>query len=321
MRILLVKTSSLGDVVHNLPVATDIAQRFPGAAIDWVVEESFAELPRLHPAVADVLPVAVRRWRKHLASAATWSEMAAFRRRLQGRCYDAVIDTQGLLKSCLIARQALLAPGGRRCGFDRDSIREPLAARCYGQVFAVPRQLHAVERNRQLAGAALGYGTDSPCNYGIAAVPLAADWLPRRDYAVLLTATSRADKLWPEPDWQALGSALIATGLTCVLPGGSAEERQRAARLAGSLGRAVAAPSLGLADLAGLLGGAQLVVGVDTGLVHLAAALERPTLALYCASSPELTGVHAGPLAINLGECGAPPAAGAVVSAALGLLR
>lgn len=321
MRILLVKTSSLGDVVHNLPVASDLARHFPGATIDWVVEEGFADLPRLHPAVDRVLPVAIRRWRRSLLSPATWAEIGAFRRSLREREYDLVIDTQGLLKSALIVGQALLAANGRRCGFGRDTVREPAAARFYDATFDVPRSLHAVERNRRLAAAAAGFVLDRTLDYGIAAgtKPLAADWLPQKDYAVLLTATSREDKLWPEPDWQALGMMLVASGLVCVLPGGNAEERQRAARLATGLGRAIAAPTLGLTDMARLLAGAKMVVGVDTGLVHLAAALGRPTLALFCASDPELTGVHAGPEAVNLGGLGAPPSAGDAVAAALAL--
>lgn len=320
MRILLVKTSSLGDVVHNLPVASDLARRFPHAAIDWVVEETFADLPRLHPAIDRVLPVAVRRWRRQLLLRSTWTEMRRFRAMLRDQAYDLVLDTQGLLKSGLITRQARLAEGGRRCGFSHDTAREPIAARFYDAAFAVPGNRHAVERNRELAAAACGYPQDLPLDYGIAAPPLVAEWLPKKDYAVLLTATSRADKLWPEADWQGLGMALIATGLTCVLPAGSPDERQRAARLANSLGRAVAAPPTGLRDMAALISGARLVVGVDTGLVHLAAALGRPTLALFCASDPTLTGVHAGPQAINLGSRGAPPFPGAVVAAALGLL-
>jgi heptosyltransferase-1 len=320
MRILLVKTSSLGDVVHNLPVATDLARHFPGATIDWVVEEGFADLPRLHPAVDRVMPVAIRRWRRSLLSPATWAEIGAFRRSLREREYDLVIDTQGLLKSALIVKQARLAASGRRCGFGRATVREPAAARFYDATFDVPRSLHAVERNRRLAAAAAGFALDATLDYGIAAAPLAADWAPKKDYAVLLTATSRDDKLWPEPDWHALGLMLVASGLVCVLPGGNAEERQRAARLATTLGRAVAAPPLGLGELAGLLAGAQIVVGVDTGLVHLAAALGAPTLALFAASDPELTGVHAGPRAVNLGSRGAAPSAGEAVAAAMALL-
>lgn len=320
MRILLVKTSSLGDVIHSLPVATDLARRFPGLTLDWVVEESFGDLPRLHPAVRRVLPVAVRRWRTQLLAPATWAEMRDFRTALTAETYDAVLDIQGLLKSGLIAAQARLAVGGHRYGYSRDAAREGIASRFYDRSFDIPRELHAVERNRRLAAAAFDYRPDPAPDYGIRAEPLAADWLPRRDYAVLLTATSRVDKLWPEPDWRALGTALIASGLTCVLPGGSAPERQRAARLVGALGRAIAAPALGLAEMARLIQGARLVVGVDTGLVHLAAALGRPTLGIFAASDPALTGVLAGSRAVNFGGRDAPPSPAAVVAAALELI-
>jgi heptosyltransferase I len=320
VRILLIKTSSLGDVVHNLPVATDLARHFPNVVIDWVVEESFAELPRLHPAVLRVIPVAIRRWRKALFSPATWGEMADFRRTLRADSYDAVVDSQGLLKSALIATQAK----GERIGHDGDCVREPVAARFYDRRIFVSRNEHAVERNRRLAATALGYRLSSEIDYGIQAPPLEALWLKGFTqggaYAVLLTATSRVDKEWPEEDWRALGTALIATGLRCVLPGGSPAERVRASRLATSLGRAVTAPTMNLTELAGLLAGATLVVGVDTGLVHLAAALGRPTLALYCGSDPTLTGVLAGPDAVNLGGPGAAPKAGEVVRRALQLL-
>ncbi len=314
--ILLVKTSSLGDVVHNLPVASDLRTRFPEAAIDWVVEEGFAAIPRLHPAVRRVIPVAVRRWRRALLCAATWREMAAFRDELRREAYDVVLDTQGLAKSALIARLAR----GRRAGYAAEVAREPLAARFYDTHFVIPANLHAVERNRWLAAAALEYEPDLPLDYGIAATPLAAPWLPPAPYAVLLTATSRADKLWPEAHWLQLAQALNARGLACALPAGSAQERDRALRLAGQMAAAVAAPPLDLAAMAQLLAGAQLVVGVDTGLAHLAAALGRPTLALFCASSPELTGVYAGGSARNLGAAGRPPAAAAAIEAAEALL-
>ena len=309
--ILLVKTSSLGDVVHNLPVASDIRARFPGARIDWVVEEAFADIPRLHPGVRRVIPVAVRRWRRNLLAAATWGELREYRTAVRSERYDLVLDTQGLIKSALLARQV----PGRRAGYAAEAAREPLAARFYDDTYAIPGNLHAVERNRRLAAAALGYEPNLPLDYGIAAEPLAAAWLPAAPYCVLLTASSRADKLWPEAGWLQLAAALNARGLACVLPGGSAEERERAARLAGGMAQAVAAPPMGIAELARLLAGARLVVGVDTGLSHIAAALGRLTFCLLSGSPPELTGVHAGETAINLGGAGAAPTASQVVAA------
>jgi heptosyltransferase-1 len=319
VRILLVKTSSLGDVVHNLPVATDIARQVAGVQIDWLVEENFAELPRLHPAVRKVIPVALRRWRKALCSPAIWREIGSFRRMLKADHYEAVIDTQGLLKSALLARQAQ----GTHIGYDRYSAREPGAARFYARNIAVPRALHAVTRNRLLAAGALGYvlPSDDAINYGITAQPLAASWLPQGGYAVLLTATSRIDKEWPEENWLTLGKALSAAGLCCVFPGGNTDERARAARLTAGIERAVAAPVLNLTELAGLSAGARVIIGVDTGLVHLAAALQRPTIALYCGSDPALTGVLAGGNAINLGVRGAPPEVNKVMRQALACLR
>lgn len=313
--ILLVKTSSLGDVVHNLPVVADLHARLPGVQVDWVVEEGFVELLSLHPGIREVLPVAIRRWRGSLARGTTWRQMAAFRRALAARRYDHVIDTQGLLKSALVARCAR----GRRCGYGAEAAREPLAARFYDATFGIPRNLHAVERNRWLVAAAIGYDPDGPLDYGIAAPPLAAAWLPARRYAVLLTATSRDDKLWPDEHWLALAAALAGAGFVAVLPAGSPAERDRAARLAAGMDEAVPAPPLGLAALAGLLAGAALVVGVDTGLTHLAAAVGVPVIALFRASDPALTGVRRDARALNLGERGAPPAVAEVVSAALRL--
>jgi heptosyltransferase-1 len=310
--ILLVKTSSLGDVIHNLPVVSDLLRLWPKLQIDWVVEESFAEIPRLHAGVRTVFPVAIRRWRKHLGEKATWQEIAAFRRAVRANCYDIVLDTQGLVKSALITRIA----DGLRCGYTAEAAREALAARFYDCRYAIPTTAHAVERNRWLAAAACGYAPDLPLRYGIhpAARP------SESPYCVLLTATSRDDKLWPETHWQALGQALAATGLRCVLPAGSARERERATRIAASIPGAEVAPPSSLTDLASLLAGTAGVVGVDTGLTHLAAALDRPVVALYVATDPGLTGVFAGPQAINLGGKGLVPMPAEVLATLNGLL-
>ena len=320
MHALLVKTSSLGDVVHNLPVVTDIQRHLPGAVIDWVVEEGFADIPRLHPGIRRVIPVALRRWRKQVFSTDTWNEIAEFRHDLKQDFYDIVLDTQGLIKSGLIARQAELAVNGRRLGYAAEAAREPLAARFYDAGFAIPKNAHAIERNRWLASAAFGYVLDQPLDYGISATPLTAGWLQTQPYIVFLTGTSRVDKLWPEADWIALARAL---NNHVVLPAGSVAERERAQRLAAQMPNATVAPALSVAELAGLMGGAQLVVGLDTGLTHLAAALGKPTLAIFSGSDSRLTGVMAGNdagSAINLGGKGLPPSAAEVIAATRGLM-
>ena len=313
MRILLIKTSSLGDVVHNLPVVSDLRRRYPEAEIDWVVEEGFLDIPRLHPGLRRVVPVALRRWRKSLLSPATWDEIRSFRATLQKESYDLAIDTQGLLKSALITRMAR----GRRCGYAASSAREPLAARFYDSTFDVPNDLHAVERNRRLVALAADFTASAAPDYGIAVSPAPN---PEGPHAVLLTATSRDDKLWPQERWIAVGKALHAQGLTCQLPAGSAAERERAAQIAQAIPNAIVLPAMTLAELAGHLAAARIAIGVDTGLVHLAAALGRPTLALFCASDPALTGVLATTPAINLGTRGRAPTVGEVLAAATPLL-
>lgn len=297
MRILIVKTSSLGDVIHNLPVLGDIKRHFPGAAVDWCVEENFATIPRLHPAVGEIIPVAIRRWRKTLFQAKTWHEIGTFRRAVQAHSYDFVIDTQGLVKSAVLARQAR----GPLSGYSADSAREPAAAMFYQRKFKVSTAAHAVVRNRLLAAAALGYIADGEPDYGIAVTPADFDWLPAKPYVVFLSATSRDDKLWPETHWQALGQALHALGYAAVLPGGSLIERERAARLAAGIPDAVAAPPLNIPQLAALLAGGRAAIGVDTGLTHLAVALKTPTVAIYTATDPGLTGVLGAGFFRNLG--------------------
>ena len=309
-KILLVKTSSMGDVVHNLPVAGDIRAALPDSSIDWVVEESFAAIPRLHPAVGRVLPVAIRRWRSSFWHSDTRDEIAAFARQIRQEPYDAVIDTQGLFKSALVARFAR----GLRCGLDFASAREPVSF-MYGRTFAVPWTLHAVERNRALAAQALEYAPRSGVDYGISARPARFVWLPGGRYAVLLHATSARSKLWPEERWIELARRLGEIGMHSVLPWGSTGERLSAERIAHPVPGAVVTPGLALADAAAVIAGAAAVAGVDTGLTHLAAALGRPTAGIYCATDPAATGLYGGARAVNLGGAGRPPATSEVVAA------
>ncbi|BAV34960.1 lipopolysaccharide heptosyltransferase [Sulfuricaulis limicola] len=318
MRLLIIKTSSLGDVIHNLPAVSDIVSRAPGVEIDWLVEEGFAEIPRLHPAVRRVIPVALRRWRRGLLSPATWREFARFRRELKAESYDKIIDTQGLVKSAWLARLAR----GPSCGQDRTTARESLAAGFYDQCFHVPCGRHAVERNRDLAAQALGYPLpQTPPDYGIRAPKASFSFTVPKKFIVGLHATSRDSKRWPAAHWVALGQELEGHGIALLLPWGSAAEEQHAREIAQSLKRATVLPRLSLRELAALMGRAHAVVGVDTGLVHLAVALGRPTVAIYTDSSPALTGVLAtrSGSACNLGDVGRVPEPVAVKQALTGL--
>lgn len=315
---LLVKTSSLGDVVHNLPVASDLRAVFPGCRIDWVVEAAFADIPRLHPGVGTVIPCALRRWRKSLLRPGTWREIGVLRSRMRETEYDAVLDTQGLLKSALVARMAR----GVRHGLDWRSSREPLSV-FYDHVHAVPWGSHAVQRNRVLVATALGYALPGTLDFGIEAPSLDSvasesaeapdperpwlpaaqlhDWLPSRPYAVLLHASSAESKLWPAHQWKKLIAHLDGEGIASVLPWGGAHEKEAATQIASGLRGAVVAPRLSIRALAAVLGRAQCCIGVDTGLTHLAAALGRPTVGIYVSTDPAATGVHAPGIALNVG--------------------
>jgi heptosyltransferase I len=304
-RVLFVKLSSLGDVIHHLPAITDLRAYRPEIVIDWAVEEAYVPLVRLHPGVARTIPVALRHLRSNLLSPAAWGALTGVRRDLQANRYDWIVDTQGLLKSVAVARLAR----GPLFGYDRRSIRERSAARFYDQVIAVPRNLHAVERNRRLVGAVFGYRPDGPPEYGLRAPAIAPAWAPRHGYVVALHATSRAGKRWPDGHWISLSSRLAREGLAIVFPGGSPAERAQAAHLAAASQNAVAAPDMTLPEAAALLCQASAVVGVDTGLTHLAVALDTPTVGLYVATQPGLTGLHGSARAVNLGSPGQVPSA------------
>ena len=308
--ILLVKTSSLGDIVHTLPAVTDVRRAHPEISIEWVIEKSFAPIAHLHDGVARVIEIALRNWRRAFWRATERSAIRTAVRELRREHYDAVIDAQGLIKSALVARLAR----GPRYGLDWHSAREPLGV-FYDRTFRVPWTLHAVERNRLLVARALGYEVPAQLEYGIRAAPRRFDWLGAGPYAVLLHATSDARKLWREQDWIAVGAHFEQAGLDCVLPSGNARERERSMRLARGLRRAIVAPALALDELAALCAGARAVVGVDTGLTHLAAALGAPTVGIYNATDPAATGLYGAARAVNLGGIGAPPAAGAVIAA------
>ena len=301
--VLFIKTSSLGDVIHHMPAVSEARARRPGDRFAWVVEEAFAPLVRLHPAVDEVIPVAARRWRgMSLLKPSTWTQIGDFRHVLRSRRYDAIVDTQGLFfKSALIARAA----HGVRHGYDDRSIKEPTASRLYDVRHRVDRNLHAVARNRMLTALALGYAVQGEPDYGLDAAALAPKAASAR-YAVLLHATARQSKEWPAGNWQRL-AAELGSAFDMVLPWGTAREAERSRHIATGVARARVPQRQPLDDVARLIAGASFVVGVDTGLMHLAAALRVPLVGIFTDSEPGLTGpVGAGAIRI-VGGKGAPP--------------
>jgi heptosyltransferase-1 len=288
MRVLIVKTSSMGDVLHTLPALTDAMNAIPGISFDWVVEEGFAQIPSWHPAVDRVIPVAIRRWRKNWFGSETRQQRCDFKRELQSRAYDAVIDAQGLIKSAaLITRVAK----GRKHGQDAKSAREPFASCFFNQRHEISKKQHAVERTRELFAKSLGYEKpETQGDYAIAARFLAHPPADANRYLVFLHATTRADKHWPESHWRELIGLFSHQDWVIKLPWGAEHEYQRACRLAEGFEHVVVLPKMSLEQVASVLAGAKAVVSVDTGLSHLAAALDRPNITIYGPTDPGLIG-------------------------------
>jgi heptosyltransferase-1 len=276
--VLLVKMSSLGDVVHVLPAITDAAAH--GIRFDWVVEEAYADIARRHSAVANVLPIGWRRWRHSLR--ASRGELTAFISRLRTEHYDLVLDAQGLIKSGVLAG---LARGSAKAGFAQRSAREAAAAVFYERRIPIPRNQHAIDRLRQLFGLALGYRCTGEIDFGIA--PVAADIEPAQ--CVLLHGTTWASKHYPEIMWIELARQAISRGLQVAVPWGDEIEKARAERIAAAAGATVWERTT-IAQLMDRLGRSALAVGVDSGLAHLSAALNVPTVVIYGSTDAALTG-------------------------------
>lgn len=279
MRVLIVKLSSLGDVVHAMPVVRDLHAARPGVVVDWVVEPAFAPLVRRVDGIGEVIECALRRWRKAWWTGAVRSEWRTFRERLQREPYDAVIDLQGLTKSALVARMARGVSHGLAHRTDGSSYERP-ARWLVDEAVSVPRHIHVVDRSRAVVAQVLGSTVSGPPRYGLraAAVPdtTAAPLM------VFVHGTSRDDKLWPEADWTALGHRLLAAGWRIALPHSDAAEQARAQRIAAALGPAASVwPAMGLGAVVDQLATASGVIGVDSGLSHIAVALDLPHVQLY----------------------------------------
>lgn len=309
-KILIVRVSSLGDVVHNMPAIADIRRLYPDAEVDWLVEESFSELVEMVEGVRRAIPFSLRRWRKRLFSAENWREIAAFRRALAAEKYDLVIDCQGLIKTAWVASWARGTLVGLDNRTDGAGYEWPVRF-FYDKRVPIEGRTHVVERTRQLVAAALGAPRPEPTDaidFGLdtrsAAMALSkADLNLPLPYVVFVHATSRADKQWPEAAWIELGQTLILRGVSIVLPWGSEAERETSLKLAKEFGAAaVVPPRLSLPAIVGLIDGASATVGVDTGLVHIAAALKRPTIELYNFSTAWRTGGYWSSNVVNLGN-------------------
>jgi heptosyltransferase-1 len=324
VKILLVRVSSLGDVLHNLPIVADIQRHYPGAQVDWVVEESYVSLVRLNPHVRKVIPFALRRWKKGLDNPAVRAELRAFFRDLRAEQYDYVFDTQGLIKTGIIMAAARVRPGGHKVGMangTEDSGYEGVSRIFHSRSVPVALRTHAVARGREVVASVLGYGVDTPPDFGLPPPDRAnrPAWMPAGDYAVFFHGTARDAKKWPAQHWIALGQALAP--LTVLLPWGSPKEMEDAEHLARALPNATVLPRLSMMDAVELARHARLAVGVDTGLTHIAAAAVTPTVEIYADSPRWKTEGNWSPLIINLGDTGAPPGVDEVVAAARRLLE
>lgn len=308
LRILLVKTSSLGDLIHTLPAVSDIAHYVPDAEIDWVVEEAFAEIPAWHPAVKKVIVAAQRRWRAAWWSSAVRAERRAFFDNLRGTRYDVVLDMQSLLKSAWLARHAI----GVKHGLDWQSARESLASIFYDVRHRVEFVQPAVTRQRLLASLTFGYEYVGPPDFGLQGFILPD---APQDYVVVMPSASREDKLWPEEDWRAVLMHILDVGYGVRILSGNAREAERAQALASGMDGVEVLPRMGLTVVAGVLAGSRMMVGLDSGLTHLAAALDRPTVGIYRASTPDRTPLIGSAYTASLGDQGVSPSREAVLKA------
>ena len=318
-KILIVRTSSLGDLVHILPAISDIAKNVPGAQIDWLVEEAFASIPAWHPAVNQVLKVAHRRWRRAWWSDPVRRERHAFEADLRSRQYDVVLDMQALLKSVWWVRMA----SGVKHGLDWRSAREPLATLFYDVRHRVEFWQPAVTRQRLLAASAFGYAVQGEPDFGLQEFELQAQATRRQasPYAMIMPSASRDDKLWPVSDWHAVFDLLTQRGLQLKLLAGTPTEAERAQALIQGRSNAEVLPRGPLTETAHYLASATLMVGLDSGLTHLSAALGRPTVGIYKASTPVRTPLVSAAFTASLGDRGQPPARQAVLAAIEQALR
>jgi len=277
VRVLIVKLSSLGDVVHTMPVVHDIRSAHPDALIDWVVEPAFAPLVRRVQGIRSSIECAQRRWRKAWWTREVRNERRMFRDALRGDRYDAIIDFQGLTKSALVARMARGPTYGLANRTEGSSHEWPARWLIDHSIEVEPR-IHALDRARVLASRVLGHEVRGAPRFGLRSQAL--DATDRT--MVFVHGSSRDDKLWPEAHWIELGRHVIGTGWRIALPHADPVERERAERIAAAIGPTCEVwPAMSLDALTDRMGAAHGVIGVDSGLSHIAVALDLPHVQLY----------------------------------------
>jgi heptosyltransferase-1 len=336
-KILLVKLSSLGDVLHNLPIVWDLRARLLDVQIDWVVEEGYVHL--LEPLLSNngfrgidhIIPVGLRRWKKNLFKLASWKEFFAFRKILQSTTYDALIETQGLLKSAIVCSLAKKSPEAVVTGLANAtefSGYEPLARSFYNKSVQVPTQCHAVDRSRGVMCSALDWPllerSDLPQFYPqkfVASIPKSSIERLKNPYVLCFHSTAREAKRWSNSHWINLGQELSARGYEVVLPWGNAAEKVTSELLAAQIPDAFVPPVFSIEEAFSVIAGANLTVGVDTGLTHLAAVLDKPTVEIYCDSPRWKTEGYWSERVANVGDIQNPPSVQEVLDASLKLLQ
>jgi heptosyltransferase-1 len=343
-KILLVKLSSLGDVLHNLPIVWDLRKRLPDAQIDWIVEEGYVHLleplktTEIFKGIDRIIPVAFRRWRKSLFSIKNWREFFAMRKALQATTYDVLLETQGLLKSalvCALAKKSKNAVVAGLANATEHSGYEPMARMFYNQSVHVPLKCHAIDRSRWVMCSAfdwhlLNRNDESPLFYPQQFVqqlpPLLFEGLKKNNqgapmsYVLCFHSTARAAKRWSSENWVELGKALSSQGYQLIFPWGSPEEMKISALMASQIPGAIVPRAFSIEEAYRLIAYAALTIGVDTGLTHLAAALGKPTIEIYCDSPRWKTEGYWSPMIGNLGDIKNPPPVNEVVGVAMEVL-
>ncbi len=292
MRVLVVKLTSMGDVLHLMPALSDLRLFNKDVSVDWMVEDSFAEIPKWHPSVGRVIKVSTRRWRS--LNAKNISEFRAFLKELRAQRYDVVVDAQGLMKSAGFARFAKLNKGGFRAGFSGKSIKESPAARLYHRKIDVPRAQHAIDRLRQLFAGVFEYSISSDMldySLSLPRVDSHSSSAQQQDKAIMLFhGTTWATKHLPRQFWRDIAELACDDGYTIKLAWGNDAERQRANWIAEVRPQITVLERSSLSELAHTIAGVKGAIAVDTGLGHMAAALGVPCISVYGSTDASLTG-------------------------------